>query len=37
MVLERSRIVDVPRLDDSLIGRETVVARTQQRAPRHSG
>ena len=31
MVLERSRIIDIPRLEDSLIGREVEVARTQQR------
>ena len=31
VVMDRSRIVDIPRLEDSLIGREAVVARTQQR------
>jgi glucose-1-phosphate thymidylyltransferase len=31
VVMERSRIVDIPRLEDSLIGREALVARTQQR------
>jgi glucose-1-phosphate thymidylyltransferase len=31
VVMERSRIIDIPRLEDSLIGREAVVARTQQR------
>jgi glucose-1-phosphate thymidylyltransferase len=29
--MEGSRIVDIPRLEDSLIGREAVVTRTQQR------
>jgi glucose-1-phosphate thymidylyltransferase len=31
VVMERSRIVDIPRLEDSLIGREAVVNRSQQR------
>jgi len=31
VVMDRSRIIDIPRLEDSLIGREAVVARTQQR------
>jgi len=31
VVMEGSRIVDIPRLEDSLIGREAVVTRTQQR------
>jgi glucose-1-phosphate thymidylyltransferase len=31
VVMDRSHIVDIPRLEDSLIGREAVVARTQQR------
>jgi glucose-1-phosphate thymidylyltransferase len=31
VVMDRSRIVGVPRLEDSLIGRETVVTRSQQR------
>ena len=31
VVMEQSRIVDIPRLEDSLIGREAVVTRTQQR------
>ena len=31
MVLERSRIVDIPRLEDSLIGTGGEVARTQTR------
>jgi glucose-1-phosphate thymidylyltransferase len=31
VVMERSMIVDIPRLEDSLIGREAVVNRTQQR------
>jgi glucose-1-phosphate thymidylyltransferase len=31
VVMDGSRIVDIPRLEDSLIGREAVVTRTQQR------
>ena len=31
VVMERSRILDIPRLEDSLIGREAVVSRTQRR------
>jgi glucose-1-phosphate thymidylyltransferase len=31
VVMDRSRILDIPRLEDSLIGKEAVVARTQQR------
>jgi glucose-1-phosphate thymidylyltransferase len=31
VVMERSRIADIPRLEDSLIGRDAVVSRTQQR------
>jgi glucose-1-phosphate thymidylyltransferase len=31
VVMERSQIVDIPRLEDSLIGREAVVNRSQQR------
>ncbi len=31
VVMEGSRIVDIPRLEDSLIGKEAVVARTQTR------
>lgn len=31
VVMERSRIVDIPRLEDSLIGREAVVTRSQRR------
>jgi glucose-1-phosphate thymidylyltransferase len=31
VVMDRSHIIDIPRLEDSLIGREAVVARTQQR------
>jgi glucose-1-phosphate thymidylyltransferase len=31
VVMEGSRIIDIPRLEDSLIGREAVVTRTQQR------
>ncbi len=31
VIMARSTITDIPRLEDSLIGRETVVARTQKR------
>jgi glucose-1-phosphate thymidylyltransferase len=31
VVMERSRIADIPRLEDSLIGRDAVVTRTLQR------
>jgi glucose-1-phosphate thymidylyltransferase len=31
VVMEGSSILDVPRLEDSLIGREAVVTRTQTR------
>ena len=31
VVMDRSRIIDIPRLEDSLIGREALVVRTQQR------
>jgi glucose-1-phosphate thymidylyltransferase len=31
VVMDSSRIVDIPRLEDSLIGREAVVTRSQQR------
>jgi glucose-1-phosphate thymidylyltransferase len=31
VVMDRSRIVDIPRLEDSLIGKEAVVTRTQAR------
>ena len=31
MVLERSRIVDIPRIEDSLIGKEVEVVRSQTR------
>ncbi len=31
VVMERSRIIDIPRLEDSLIGKEAVVTRTQAR------
>jgi glucose-1-phosphate thymidylyltransferase len=31
VVMEASRIIDIPRLEDSLIGREAVVTRTQRR------
>jgi glucose-1-phosphate thymidylyltransferase len=31
VVMEASRIVDIPRLEDSLIGREAVITRTQRR------
>jgi glucose-1-phosphate thymidylyltransferase len=31
VVMDRSRILDIPRLEDSLIGREALVVRTQQR------
>jgi glucose-1-phosphate thymidylyltransferase len=31
VVMDGSRIVDIPRLEDSLIGREAVVTRSQQR------
>jgi glucose-1-phosphate thymidylyltransferase len=31
VVMEASRIVDIPRLEDSLIGREALISRTQRR------
>ena len=31
VVMDRSVITDIPRLEDSLIGRETVVSRSKQR------
>jgi glucose-1-phosphate thymidylyltransferase len=31
VVMDGSRIVDIPRLEDSLIGREAVVTRSQKR------
>ena len=31
VIMERSRIVDIPRLEDSLIGKEAEVTRTQKR------
>jgi glucose-1-phosphate thymidylyltransferase len=31
VVMERSRILDIPRLEDSLIGRETLITRSQTR------
>ncbi len=31
VVMDRSRIIDIPRLEDSLIGREAIVTRTQHR------
>ena len=31
VVMERSRIIDIPRLEDSLIGTEAVVTRSQTR------
>ena len=31
VLLERSRVIDIPRLEDSLIGREVVVTRSQAR------
>ena len=31
-MLERSRIVDIPRIEDSLIGKEVEVVRTQTAA-----
>ncbi len=31
VIMERSHVIDIPRLEDSLIGREAVVTRTQSR------
>jgi glucose-1-phosphate thymidylyltransferase len=31
VIMERSHVIDIPRLEDSLIGREAVVNRTQAR------
>ena len=31
VIMERSQVIDIPRLEDSLVGREVVVRRSQQR------
>ena len=35
--MERSKIIDIPRLEDSLIGEEAVVTRTQSKPRARSG